>query len=67
MNGYEKPTPLGLEVRADMLETVAGYDEHDMAREITFAKGMTDWHDAASLRWLACLIARRVDEIGEAP
>ena len=65
MNGYAKPIRLGLTVRADMLETVAGYQAHDVMRELAFALRMTDENDPDALRWLATLCERRVDDLEE--
>lgn len=63
MNGYAHEHPVGIQVRADMLESVAGYDEGDMERELAFAISALDLNDPASMRWLASLLARRIDEV----
>lgn len=63
MNGYEKPVRLSLTVRADTLETIAGYQAHDVERELAFALRMTDENDQDSLRWLAALCERRINDL----
>jgi hypothetical protein len=63
MNGYEQMHRLGIEARADMLESVAGMDRWRVLSEIGFACAALDVDDAATLRWLACLCERRVDDL----
>lgn len=63
MNGYAKPIRLTLEVRADTLETIAGYEAHDVERELAFALRMTDENDPNALRWLAALCERRIEDL----
>ena len=63
MNGYTKHYPIDLTTEAHMLETVAGYSEGDVMRELAFAVLTLDAYDPASLRWLACLCARRVGDL----
>lgn len=66
MNGYATPCRLTIEARADMLETVAGFDNEARTRaELWFAIQSADADDPATLRWLACVLERRLDEIGE--
>lgn len=60
-NGYAKLHPVGIMVRADMLETVAGYTDVKVKRELAFALSCADINDPATLRWLACLLARQID------
>jgi hypothetical protein len=63
-NGYEKPTPVGIEVRADMLEITAGWpDEARTDMELAFAVDSLDDDDPDTLRWLACCIARKLDDM----
>jgi hypothetical protein len=62
-NPYAKMMPVGIDVRADMLETVCGYSEDQFQRELDFAFGTVDDYDTESLRWLAACIARRIDEL----
>jgi hypothetical protein len=63
--GYAKMHRLDIEARADMIETVAGYEDdgRKVLRELSFAIGTLDENDPASLRWLACLIERRLVDI----
>jgi len=64
MNGYAEHHPVGISVRADMLEVVAGYpDEERVNRELAFAVGMMDERDPESLRWVATLLATKLDYI----
>jgi hypothetical protein len=67
MNGYTKMHRLDIEARADMIETVAGMegDGWRVKRELLYAMGDADYDDADSLRWLACVIERRLIELGE--
>ncbi len=60
MNGYEEMHPVGIDVRADMLESVAGLTDAEMEGELAFATNTYDWNDPASMRWLAALTARRI-------
>lgn len=59
-NGYAEHHPVDLTVRADMLETIAGFPVSEYAKELTFAMAALDVHDPESLRWLACLCAAQV-------
>lgn len=63
MNGYAKPCKLDTTVRADMLETVAGYTDDDMHRELSFAIGTLDVYDPDSCRWMMALLDRRIAEL----
>ena len=64
MNGYAKRHAVEITARADMLETVAGYENSERVdREIAFATSALDLTDPESCRWLACLLARRIDEL----
>lgn len=63
MNGYARLHPVGIQVRADMLETVAGFAH--INSELLGAIEAVDTEDADSMRWLAALMARRIDEIEE--
>jgi hypothetical protein len=61
-NGYAKPVPVGIEVRADMLEITAGWPNvGTVDRELAFAIGALDTEDPATLHWLACCIAAKLD------
>lgn len=63
-NGYATMHKLGIEARADMLETVAGFADGTRTRaELWFATQAADADDPATLRWLACVIERRLDEL----
>ena len=65
-NGYSTLHRLNIEVRADFLEIVAGFqDGRRTARELRYALDNTNVGNAEDLRWLACIIERRLDEIGE--
>lgn len=66
MNGYAECHPVVIEVRADMLESVAGLDEQGMKRELVFARAALDLSDPGSMRWLAALLARKISEVKEA-
>ena len=63
MNGYAAAIRLSLTVRADTLETIAGYQSHDVERELAFALRMTDENDPDALRWLAALCERRIEDL----
>lgn len=61
-NGYTAPHPVGIEVRADMLEITAGWpDEARVNKELAFALSTVDENDPDSLKWLACCIAAKLD------
>jgi hypothetical protein len=66
-NGYETMHRLSLKARADMLETVAGYEEQAVEVELAFAVVALDPEDPATLRWLACLCERRVADLEARP
>ena len=66
MNGYTKPCRLTIEAPADMLETVAGFQDESRTRaELWFAVQSADADHPETLQWLACVLERRLDEIGE--
>lgn len=62
-DGYAKMHAVDVQARADMLESVAGLDEAGMEREIAFGLAAVDARDAATMRWVVCLLARRVAEL----
>lgn len=63
-DGYAEMHPVGIQVRADMLESVAGLaDDLELEREWYFALSAYDWNDPATLRWITALAARRIDEL----
>lgn len=62
MNGYAKMHRLDIEARADMIETVAGFEDDSwrVRRELHYAIDHMEDSDPDSLRWLACVIERRL-------
>lgn len=63
-NGYAAMIRLGITARADMLETVAGFQDEPRTRaELWFAIQSADADDPDTLRWLACVLERRLDEL----
>lgn len=66
MNGYATMHRLSIEARADMQETVAGFEDEARTRaELWFALQSADADDGATLRWLACVLERRLDELSD--
>jgi hypothetical protein len=63
MNGYETMHRLRIEARADMLESAAGLTVGRVREELAHAARTLDENDDASLRWLACLCERRIDDL----
>lgn len=64
MNGYARLHPLSMKVRADTLESIAGFEDGERReRELAFAVASVDVDDVDSLRWLAALIDARVLEL----
>lgn len=66
MNGHSKLHPVGIDVRADMLESVAGMSDERVRRELAFAVHAMSENDPDSMRWLSALLARCIDNIEEA-
>ena len=62
-NGYAKEHALDITVRADMLESVAGFGTTRFEQEYRFAIAAEDFNDPDNLRWIASLINRRVLEL----
>ena len=62
-NGYSEPHDVGIKVRADMLESVAGFGTERFEREYHFAVAAADFNDVDGLRWLAAIAARRIAEL----
>jgi hypothetical protein len=66
INGYEEMHPVGIEVRADMLETAAGFpNEERVDLELVVAMATIDIKDPTMLRWLATVIAAKLDYLNE--
>lgn len=62
-SGYDRPHLLNIWVRADMLETVGGYDEEALRREFEFALSAADYNDPNTLRWIAALAELRIRQL----
>lgn len=63
MNGYAELHPVTITTRADNLEIIAGYDDEQLRREILFATSALDYNDAETCRWLAVLLAERIERL----
>lgn len=62
-NGYTEPHPVGIYAEAQMLESVAGFTDFDVERELAFAIESIDTNDKDTLLWAICLMARRIDDL----
>jgi len=63
-NGYAELHDVGIKVRADNLEIAAGWaDEKAVDYELSFALGALDWEDADTMRWLAVVLAAKIDHL----
>lgn len=61
--GYTALRPVEVMAEAQMLESVAGYTAADMSRELAFGVSTLDLDSSESIRWLLCLLARRLAEV----
>lgn len=62
MSGYEKIHSVSISARADTLETIAGFDDDRLSREIGAAMKLGD-EGRESLQWLALLIAESLERM----
>lgn len=62
-NGYSEPHALTIKVRADLLETIAGYSSDRFAQELAHAVDNIDTDDAENLRWACALMAEQCERV----
>lgn len=64
-NPYAKEFPLTIIVRADMLETVAGYSNTNFLIELASAVRQFDMTDVDSALWLTICLDRHINTLKE--